>query len=42
MSVRTLYRIRCLGCGITAEKVPLLPSEAPFSMRFENAVEKAS
>jgi transposase len=33
-----LYRVRCPDCGIKAEKVPLLPSKAPFSKRFEDAV----
>src|SRR6266576_660639 len=36
-----LYRVRCPGCGIEAEKVPLLPSKAPFSKRFEEAVGQA-
>jgi transposase len=33
-----LYRVRCPDCGIKAEKVALLPSKAPFSKRFEEAV----
>ena len=33
-----LYRVRCPRCGVKAEKVPLLPSKAPFSKRFEDAV----
>jgi transposase len=33
-----LYRVRCPDCGIKTEKVPLLPSKAPFSQRFEEAV----
>jgi transposase len=33
-----LYRVRCPRCGVRAEKVPLLPSKAPFSKRFEEAV----
>jgi transposase len=33
-----LYRLRCPRCGVKAEKVPLLPSKAPFSQRFEDAV----
>jgi len=33
-----LYRVRCRDCGIKAEKVPQLPSKAPFSKRFEEAV----
>ena len=36
-----LYRVRCPGCGIKAEKVPLLPSKARFSKRFEEAVGQA-
>jgi transposase len=30
-----LYRVHCPKCGIKAEKVPQLPSKAPFSKRFE-------
>jgi transposase len=33
-----LYRVRCPDCGVKAEKVPQLPSKAPFSKRFEEAV----
>lgn len=33
-----LYRVRCPECGIKTEKVPQLPSKAPFSKRFEEAV----
>jgi transposase len=33
-----LYRVHCPDCGLKAEKVPLLPSKAPFSQRFEDAV----
>jgi len=33
-----LYRVRCPDCGVRTEKVPLLPSKAPFSKRFEDAV----
>ncbi len=32
-----LYRVRCPDCGVKTEKVPLLPSKAPFSKRFESA-----
>ena len=32
------YRVRCPDCGIKTEKVPQLPSKAPFSKRFEEAV----
>ena len=33
-----LYRVRCPHCGLKTEKVPQLPSKAPFSKRFEEAV----
>jgi transposase len=33
-----LYRLRCPDCGVKTEKVPQLPSKAPFSKRFEEAV----
>ena len=33
-----LYRVRCSDCGIKTEKVAQLPSKAPFSKRFEEAV----
>jgi transposase len=36
-----LYRVRCPRCGMKAEKTPLLPSKAPFSKRFEDAVGEA-
>jgi len=36
-----LYRLRCLDCGVKAEKAPQLPSKAPFSRRFEDAVGQA-
>jgi len=36
-----LYRVHCPDCGVRAEKVPLLPSKAPFSKRFEDAVGQA-
>jgi len=32
------YRIRCPGCGIQAERNEQLPSKAPYSKRFEDAV----
>ncbi len=32
------YRGKCPGCGIRAERVAQLPSKAPFSKRFEDAV----
>jgi len=33
-----LYRVGCPQCGIKVEKAPLLPTKAPFSKRFEDAV----
>jgi transposase len=33
-----LYRVHCPNCGVKTEKVPQLPSKAPFSKRFEEAV----
>jgi transposase len=36
-----LYRLRCPDCGIKTEKVAQLPSKAPFSKRFEDAVGEA-
>jgi transposase len=33
-----LYRVRCPDCGIKTERVRQLPSKAPFSKRFEEAV----
>ena len=33
-----VYRVRCPECGLKIERVPLLPSKAPFSKRFEDAV----
>ena len=36
-----LYRIRCPDCGVKAEKVAALPSKAPYSKRFEDAVGQA-
>ena len=36
-----VYRVCCPGCGIKTEKVPQLPSKAPFSKRFEDAVGEA-
>ena len=35
------YRLKCPTCGFRAEKVPQLPSKAPFSKRFEEAVGEA-
>jgi transposase len=36
-----VYRVRRPECGVRMEKVPLLPSKAPFSKRFEDAVGQA-
>ena len=36
-----LYRVRCPDCGVRTERVPLLPSKAPFSKRFEDEVGQA-
>jgi transposase len=36
-----VYRVCCPDCGIKAEKVPQLPSKAPFRKRFEDAVGEA-
>ena len=36
-----LCRMRCPECGPRMEKVPQLPSKAPFSKRFEDAVGQA-
>jgi transposase len=30
-----VYRVCCPSCGVKVEKVPQLPSKAPFSKRFE-------
>ena len=32
------YRVRCPKCGLKVEQVPQLPSKAPFSRDFEEAV----
>ena len=36
-----IYRVKCPGCGVKREKVLQLPSKAPFSKRFEEAVGEA-
>lgn len=36
-----LYRVKCPDCGPRIEKVDQLPSKAPFSKRFEDAVGQA-
>ena len=33
-----LHRVRCPDCGIKRETVEQLPSKAPFSKRFEEAI----
>ena len=33
-----IYRVCCPDCGVKTERVPQLPSKAPFSKRFEDAV----
>lgn len=33
-----IFRVRCPTCGVKVERVPQLPSKAPFSKRFEDAV----
>lgn len=35
------YRMKCPRCGFRAERVAQLPSKAPFSKRFEDAVGQA-
>ena len=29
-----VHRVKCPDCGVRVERVPLLPSKAPFSERF--------
>lgn len=36
-----VYRVCCPDCGVKVEKAPQLPSKAPFSKRFEDAVGQA-
>jgi len=36
-----VHRVKCPDCGVKVERVPLLPSKAPFSERFEDAVGEA-
>jgi len=36
-----LYRVKCPDCGLKTERVAQLPSKAPFSKRFEEAVGEA-
>lgn len=36
-----VYRVRCPDCGVKVEKILQLPSKAPFSKRFEEAVGEA-
>jgi transposase len=35
------YRVKCARCGLRAERVAQLPSKAPYSKRFEEAVGEA-
>ncbi len=37
-----LYRLRCPDCGIKAERIEQLPTKAPFSKRFEDAVARVT
>lgn len=39
--VLELYRLRCPDCGVKTEQVPQLPSKAPYTKRFEEAVGRA-
>jgi len=41
MPINEVYGVKCPHCGVKVEKVPLLPSKAPFSKRFEDAVGQA-
>ena len=36
-----VYRVRCPDCGVKGERIEQLPSKAPFSKRFEEAVGEA-
>lgn len=36
-----IFRVRCPDCGVKVQRVPQLPSKAPFSKRFEDAVGRA-
>ena len=36
-----LYRVCCPQCGVRVERMPQLPSKAPFSKDFEDAVGQA-
>ena len=36
-----VHRLRCPECGVRVEKIEQLPSKAPFSKRFEEAVGEA-
>ena len=36
--ISEVYRVCCPQCGVKVEKVPQLPSKAPFSKRFADAV----
>ena len=36
-----LYRLRCPDCGLKTERMPQLPSKAPYTKRFEDSVGRA-
>jgi transposase len=36
-----LYRLRCPDCGVKTEQMPQVPSKAPYTKRFEEAVGQA-
>jgi transposase len=36
-----LYRLRCPDCGVKTERIPQLPSKAPYTKRFEESVGRA-
>jgi transposase len=36
-----VHRVKCPDCGVKVERVPLLPSKAAFSQRFEYVVGQA-
>ena len=36
-----LYRLRCPDCGLKTERMPQVPSKAPYTKRFEDSVGRA-
>jgi transposase len=36
-----LYRLRCPDCGLKTERMPQVPSKAPYTRRFEDSVGRA-